>query len=133
MTLVTPLGEAKRIHVTSFGAEGSIDESSEWVVGVSDTRVGFWTPDVTEWQTRIAHSPVVSLQQCDGRGKPDREQPLFEGRVEILTEGDLCAEVTKRTKEKYGFGTFVAGVVDRVKEIGGDKTPEGVVLVNIVG
>lgn len=129
----SPIGDATRIQVTSFGADGATEQSVEWVVAVSDTRIGFWTPDTTTWQARTAVSKVVSVHQCDSFGKVDREQPLFEGRIDILTDGPIHDEVKKRTKGKYAVGAFVAGVVDRVKELAGDKTPEGVILINIVG
>ncbi len=128
-----PIGDAKRIQVTSFGADNATDASTEWVVAVSDTRIGFWTPDITGWEARTATSPVVSVHQCDSFGKVDREQPVFEGRVQILTSGEIFDEVKRDTKGKYAVGAFVAGVVDKVKELGGDETPEGVVLINIVG
>lgn len=128
-----PLGEARRIQVTTFAADGTPQASVEWVVSVSDTRIGFWTPDVTGFEVRIANSPVVSVHQCDRFGHIDRSQPLFEGRAQIVTEGEIHDEVKKRTKDKYAVGAFVANVVDKVKELSGDKTPEGVVVINIVG
>ncbi len=125
--------DASRIQVTTFGSDDPAQVTVEWVVSVSDTRIGFWTPNTTTWTTRLAASPVVTVRQCNAFGKVDREEPLFEGRAEVVTEGELFTEVRQDTRGKYALGAAVAGLIDKVSELGGEKTPEGVVIINIVG
>lgn len=127
------LADASRLVVTTFDAAGSPLASSEWVVPAGDRGVGFWTPDATAWTQRLAASPVVTLRAANALGVVDREAPLLEGRAEVVGEGVLLAEVRAATRAKYGLRATAAGVIDRVREFGGAATPEGAVVIDVVG
>lgn len=125
------LADADRVQVTTFGADERAT-TDEWVVGLDDDTVGFWTPDITAWPQRLAHSDVVSLQAADGRGKPIIDEPVLEGRAHVVTEGSELEALRELTQAKYRVGTTVASAVDAVKEWGGSVTPEGAVVLHIV-
>ncbi len=127
------LTDHSHILVTTFNAEGVTEASVEWVVGLPDDRIGFWTPDITGWQTRLAVSPVVTIQACNSRGRVIRAEPLLEGRAELEYAGLVFEQLKKATHDKYGIKASWAGLVDRAKEISGPDTPEGGVVFNIVG
>lgn len=127
------LSDAARLIVTTFAAGGVAQASTEWVVPAGDRQIGFWTPDVGDWTQRLAESAVVTVRAANQFGKVVREAPLLEGRAEIVTDGPLLDEVREATRAKYGVGTTVAGVIDRLKELGGPVTPEAAIVIDIVG
>ena len=89
------LGDADRICVTTFAADGTATTSSEYVVRLGEDTVGIWTPHSTPWVDRLGHSHVVSVQAASGSGKALRTEPVFEGRAELVTEGDQLAEAPR--------------------------------------
>ncbi len=125
--------DARRILVTTWDAEGNAEATPEWVVGLPDARIGFWTADATEWTRRLGHSPVLSVQASGRTGRVDRQQPLLEGRGELVLVGPVFEAVKAATREKYGVATSAAAILDRLKELGGGETPEGVVIIDVVG
>lgn len=125
------LADAERILVTTF-ADDQRMATAEWVVGIDSDRVGFWTPDVTAWQERLVASDVVSVQAADHWGKAILDEPVLEGRAHLVLEGREFDVVREATRAKYSVGTAVAGLADKVRELGGSVTPEGVVLIHIV-
>jgi hypothetical protein len=127
------LTDHSHILVTTFGPDGVAESSVEWIVGLPDDRVGFWTPDVTGWQERLAVSPVVTIQACSSRGKVIRGEPLFEGRAELEFAGVVFDQLRKATHDKYGIRASLAGLVDKARELAGPDTPEGGVVFTIVG
>lgn len=126
------LADASHILVTTF-ADGGRQASAERIVALPDAEVGFWTPDITAWQPRLAASPVVTVQACNSRGAVDREQPLLEGRARVVLDGPLLQAAREATHAKYGLAVRASGWVDRLKELGGEVTPEGAVVIDVVG
>lgn len=126
------LSDAPRVIVTTF-AGGATQTTDEWVVEVAEGQVGFWTPDDTQWRSRLAGSDVVTVQAATASGTADREQPLFEGRAEIVADGPTFDAIAGATREKYRIGSTVAGLLDRVREVGREKTPEAAIVIRIVG
>lgn len=127
------LADAPRLVVTSFPPGAEPQASTEWVVAAGDRRVGFWTPDVTAWVARLSACDVVTVRAANQFGAVDREAPLLEGRAEVVTDGEVLELVRAATRAKYGLGAGVAGIVDRIKELGTDKTPEGAIVIDVVG
>lgn len=125
--------DARHILVTTWDAESRPEATPEWVVGLPDARIGFWTADATEWTRRLAVSGVVSVQACSRTGRVDRQQPVLEGRAELVLSGPVFDEGKAATRERYGVAAGASGVLDRLRELGGDETPEGVVVIDIVG
>lgn len=127
------LADAARLVVTTFREGSEPEHSTEWVVSAGVGRVGFWTPDATAWTRRLAASAVVTMRAANALGTVDREAPLLEGRAEVVTEGPLLDEVRDATRAKYGLGAAMAGFVDRIHELGGARTPEAAVVIDVVG
>lgn len=127
------IADYKRVLVTTFDGSGTATASPENVVQLDDTRIGCWMPDITGWDARLVQSNVVTLQACNSGGKPNREEPLFEGHAELELDGAVFDEVRAKTFEKYGFGATLESWVDKAREFGGDKTPEGAIVIKIVG
>lgn len=128
-----PIADERHMRVTTFGPAGEPASSTEWVVGLDDSRIGFWTPDSTEWTARLATSPVVTVQASGSTGTVKREQPLLEGRAELLADGPVFDEVKAAILAKYSVAAPAAGLLDSVRELGGTRTPEAAVVIDVVG
>lgn len=124
------LSDAEHILLTTFNPD---TKSVERVVRLTDGRIGIWTPDGTGLNQRLPAAQTVIVRICDRGGKVDLEQPLFEGRAEYVASGSVFDEIKSLTTEKYGRGVVVANVIDRAKELFGGKTPEGAVVIDILG
>lgn len=126
------LADADRLLVTTF-AGGVRASTAEWVVGVTEGSVGFWTPDITSWVSRLEPSDVVSVQAADGRGRAVLDEPVLEGRARMETAGATFDDVREATRTKYRIGSTVADMVDAFRDWEGAPSPEGVVVIRIVG
>ena len=62
-----------------------------------------------------------------------KESPVFEGRAELVTEGDQLAEAATATRAKYGLAAGITRAVDWAWEVAGTKSPDGLVVIHIVG
>lgn len=125
------LGSEDYIRLTTFTP---VEVSSvERVVEATDMRVGFWTPDGIELQARIGDGLIVTVQACSSSGKVKRDEPVFEAKAEILTEGPLFEEIKAKTQDKYGFGLTMEEAKDTVKGWFGKGAPDAVVILNVVG
>ncbi|QGF23395.1 hypothetical protein [Raineyella fluvialis] len=129
---MTRVAEAAHILVTSYPPEDEPVSSVERVVQLADLRLAYWLPNAIEARERFAGGPVVSVRPCSRGGKPELAAPLLEGRVEVVTEGPLFDETKAAIKAKYGLGVAMAEAVDRARRLFGDRTPEAVVVVDIV-
>lgn len=124
------LDNAEHIQLATFNPDV---KSVERVVRLADGRIGTWTADGTELSKRLPTAATVIVRICDRGGKVDLEQPLFEGRAEYIASGSVFDEIKTLTVEKYGAKVTVGNVFDRVKELFGGKTPEGAVVIDILG
>jgi hypothetical protein len=124
------LREAEHVVVTTFNPDV---KSVERIVQLSDGRIGFWTADAGAMADRFAEAQTVIVRICDRGGKVNFEQPLFEGRAEFVTEGVDFDAVKAAVAAKHGMAVKLENTVDRAKELFGRKTPEGAVVIDIVG
>ncbi|WP_425307973.1 hypothetical protein AADG42_04195 [Ammonicoccus fulvus] len=122
--------DAEHIMVTTFNPDV---KSVERVGQLADGRIGFWSPDATEMAERFSEPQTVIVRICDRGGKPNLEQPLYEGRAQYLASGSVFDEIRGVIHEKYGLGLKVENAMDRAKELFGKKTPEGAVVIDIIG
>ena len=127
------VSDAARIKVTTFDAAGMENSSDEWVVEVDPDTVGFWTPHVAPWVERLRLTDVVTVQAASRSGRGLREEPVLEGRAVVVTEGVQLDAVRALTRDKYGLSATITDLVDRAWELGGKRTPEGAVVIHIVG
>lgn len=127
------LADSDHILVTSYRTDGTSIDSVEQVVGLDDARIGFWVTDAAQVQQRFSSSPVVSVRVCNGRGKPDLDEPVFEGRAEVITMGTVFDEVKLKIEDKYDLKVGINSFLDRAKEMFTRKeTPEAVVVINVM-
>lgn len=124
------LGEADHVLVTTFNPDL---KSVERIAQLPDGRIGFWTPNTAEMASRFAEPQTVIVRICDRGGKVDLEQPLYEGRAVFVAEGPDFDAVKSAVAERHGLAVRLSSTMDRAKELFGAKTPEGVVLIDIVG
>lgn len=124
------VSDSEHILVSTFEPDA---DTVERVVVAGDLRIGWWTPDADAAITRFSGQPIVMVRACDGKGRPDLEQPPLEGRSEIITEGRHYDDVRTAMVEKYGASAIGEGLVDQVRGIfgGGVKNPGVVVLINV--
>ncbi len=127
------LSDADRVVVTTFDAAGNGTPSAEFVVALDEDTVGLWTPHSSPWVERLALSNVVSVQAASTAGKALRTEPVFEGRAELVTEGPRLDTAAQATRTKYGLAAGLVRAVDWAWEVGGTRSPDGVVVIHIVG
>lgn len=127
------LADAEHILVTSYPPHADPVTSVERVAALADQRLACWLPDGAGAAERFGVGPVVSVRPCSRGGEPTLEEPVREGRATVVTDGPLFDEAKVAIKEKYGLAATVAAVVDRARELFGERTPEAVVLIDIVG
>ncbi|RXW31870.1 hypothetical protein [Propioniciclava flava] len=127
------LADADRVNVTTFDAAGQGTTSTNFVVGMDEDRIGLWTTESGPWTQRLSLSAVVSLHAATPSGKDLREEPVLEGKAVLVTEGEEYEAVRAATEAKYGLAMKVAQVADWAWELGGKGTPDGVVVISIVG
>ena len=127
------LGDAPRVVVTTFDAAGQGTTSTNFIVAMDEDRVWLWTTETGPWTERLALSAVVSLHAATASGKPLREEPVIEGRARLITSGAEYETVEEATLAKYGLAMKVARAADWAWELGGKGTPNGAVVVDIVG
>ncbi len=127
------LGDADRVNITTFDAAGEGTTSTNFVVGMDGDRVGLWTTESGPWAQRLELSEVVSLHAATSSGKVLREEPVLEGRARLVLEGEEFDAVRAATQAKYGVAMKMAEVAAWAWELGKKGTPDGVVVVTIVG
>lgn len=124
------LHEAEHVLVSTFNPDV---QSVERVVQLADGRIGFWTADAGGMAERFAEPQTVIVRICDRGGKVDLEQPLYEGRAVFIADGPDFEAVKSEVATKHGLAIKLESAVDRAKELFGPKTPEGAVVVDIIG
>ncbi len=125
------LGDSKYILFTTFKRDGTPVSTPTWIVPLGDGTYGFWTSSGSGKAKRLAHTPTVTVQPCDGRGKVVEGSIVVDATAELVT-GDRLDEITTKVKAKYGFITHITkllgsigGVVKRNRIPYGDR---GVVI-----
>lgn len=126
-------GDADRVLITTFRADGTRTTTDEYVVALADDRIASWTLDARAWAERLADSAIVSVQAADRSGRPLANARLQEGSAELLTEGPDAERARTLTDEKYGLGAKLARAVGWARDLGSEKSPDGAVVVHIVG
>lgn len=126
------LRTADHILVTSYDGEGRGQTSLEQVVSVQDGQVGFWLANDQGVRERFPDGCVVSVRAATGRGRPIVEEPVQEGRAQVVAGGEAFDSVKAAIAAKYPIG-WIGSVAGRAKEVLGGRTPECVVLLTLLG
>lgn len=134
------LADEKYVRLTTFRRSGDAVSSPVWWVPLEDGRYGFYTSSASGKIKRLAHTPTITVQASDSRGRPKPGAAEYAGTAEVLSSGPVFDEVTRKVHAKYGIMRHVtkalaaiAGFVtrrrrpyaDRVIAVRIDETPPG--------
>lgn len=108
------LADEKYVRFTTFRRRGDAVSSPVWWVPLDDGRYGFWTSSTSGKVKRLAHTPTVTVQASDGRGRPKTGAPEFAGTADVLTSGPVFDEVTRKVSAKYGVMRHITKALARI-------------------
>ncbi|MEU1993683.1 PPOX class F420-dependent oxidoreductase [Nocardia gamkensis] len=94
------MSQSRTVLLTTFKKDGTPVGTPVWVAPEGD-RIVVWTNPKTWKVKRIRRNPDVTLQACDGRGRPTAQEVL-PGRARIL-DGDGTQRVRDLVASKYGL------------------------------
>ena len=121
------LEDEKYLLFTTFRRDGTPVATPVWSVPLGSGRLGFWTSSGSGKAKRLAHTSRVTVQPCDGRGKPKPGTEPVEATASLVS-GDEMDEIRRKITEKYGFMTKVTkllgtlgGIVKRNRIPYGDR------------
>ncbi|UGT66954.1 PPOX class F420-dependent oxidoreductase [Nocardia gipuzkoensis] len=93
------MSQSKFVLLTTFKKDGTPVGTPVWVAPDGD-RIVVWTNPKSWKVKRIRRNPEVTLQVCDGRGRPASEEVL-PGSARIL-DADGTQRVRDVVADKYG-------------------------------
>jgi uncharacterized protein len=121
------IADSKYILVTTFRRDGSPVSTPTWVVPLEGDTFGFYTSSGAGKAKRLAHTPRVLVQPCNGRGKPSAGSEPIEGTARICT-GEEWEAIRAKVVDKYGFQTKITkllgdigGIIKRKRIPYGDR------------
>ncbi|MEU1550028.1 PPOX class F420-dependent oxidoreductase [Nocardia sp. NPDC005745] len=94
------MSQSRTVLLTTFKKDGTPVGTPVWVAPEGD-RIVVWTNPKTWKVKRIRRNPDVTLQVCDGRGRPTAEEVL-PGSARIL-DADGTQRVRDLVASKYGL------------------------------
>jgi hypothetical protein len=119
------LSDEKYILVTTFRRSGAAVATPTWVVPLEGGEMGFWTSSGSGKAKRLAHTPRVTVQPCDGRGRVKPGTDPVEGTARIVTGPEYTA-VHDKVVAKYGFMTKFTKTLNTIGGIAkGKRIPYG--------
>lgn len=125
------LSDEKYLLITTFRRNGEAVATPVWVVPLEAGKLGFWTSSGSGKAKRLAHTPRVTIQPCDGRGRVKAGSEPVEATARVVSGSELEA-IREKVVAKYGFQTKVTkllgtigGIVKRKRIPYGDR---GVVI-----
>src|SRR4051794_16333615 len=107
--------EEQYVALTTFKRDGTPVATPVWCVPL-DGGFGFWTSSASGKAKRLAHTPRVLVQPCDGRGKVKADTSPEEGTARIVT-GPEMEDIHRRVVDKYGFFTTVTKFLNSVGNV----------------
>jgi PPOX class probable F420-dependent enzyme len=104
------LTDERYIQLTTFRRDGTAVATTVWLVDLGGDEIGFWTSSGSGKAKRLAHTPRVLLQPCNGRGvvKPDTEP--IEATARLTSAAELDG-IRQKVVAKYGFQTKVTKLI----------------------
>jgi PPOX class probable F420-dependent enzyme len=125
------LADERFILLTTFRRNGTPVATPVWAVALDGGRVGFWTSSGSGKAKRLAHTERVTVQPCNGRGKPKPGTQPIDATARLVT-GPEFDEIRAKVVAKYGFLTkltkllgTLGGIIKRKRIPYGDR---GVVI-----
>ncbi|OYN98604.1 hypothetical protein B0O41_0469 [Propionibacteriaceae bacterium ES.041] len=125
------VADAEYVLVTSYASRDEPDEQLHQIVQLAENTIGFWVNDLSK-VADLETAPVVSLRASDKRGRPDLGEPVWEGRAQVLTDGERFDEVRRLVEQKYSLGSGLDELMSRAKGLLGRTPTEAVVVITIL-
>ena len=110
---MTSLEDEKYLLLTTFRRNGDAVSTPVWAVPLEPGSVGFWTSSGSGKAKRLAHTARVTVQPCDGRGKPKAGTVPTEGTARLVTGAELDT-IRQKIVAKYGFMTKVTKLLGTI-------------------
>ncbi len=125
------LADEKYLLFTTYKRSGDAVATPVWAVALDAGKIGFWTSSGSGKAKRLAHTPKVTVQPCDARGKIKSGTSPVAATAKVVSGPELEG-IRARIVDKYGFMTkitkllgTIGGIVKRNKIPYGDR---GVVI-----
>jgi PPOX class probable F420-dependent enzyme len=109
------LHDEKYVRLTTFKRDGTPVGSPVWIVRLDNGDVGFWTGSQSGKVKRLAHTPAVTLQPCDARGRVQAGSTATKGTARVV-QGPELDEIRTKVRAKYGFMTKLTKALQYVVE-----------------
>ena len=107
--------EEKYVVLTTFRRVGTPVSTAVWIVALdAPNTAGFWTSSGSGKAKRIAHTPRVTVQASDSRGRTKDGSPVVEAMAELVSSGPVFDEVHRKIVSKYGFMTKVTKLLQQI-------------------
>jgi hypothetical protein len=98
------------VLLTTFKRDGTPVKTPVWIVDLGDGTAGFWTTSDTGKVKRLAHTPRITLQPCNARGRVKPGSASVEATAAVVTGAQLEA-IRQRVIAKYGAWTKLTHVM----------------------
>lgn len=109
------LADEKYVLFTTYNRNGEPVASPVWLVGLDDSRYGFWTSSGSGKAKRLAHTSKVLLQPSDGRGKVKAGTEPSECTAVLVTASDPAfGRVQQAIVAKYGVMTKITKLLNTI-------------------
>lgn len=119
------LSDEKYLLFTTFRRNGEPVATPVWVVPLDAGRLGFWTSSGSGKAKRLAHTPRVTVQPCDARGRVKAATEPVEATARVVSGSDL-EPIRERVVAKYGFQTKLTKLLGTIGGIAkGKRIPYG--------
>jgi uncharacterized protein len=119
------ISDEKYMLFTSFRRDGTPVATPVWVVPLGDREVGFWTSSQSGKAKRVRHTPGVTIQASDARGRVRHGSAPQAATARIVT-GEAFEVIRSKVKAKYGFVTHLTKIAGTlIGVIKGKRVPYG--------
>ncbi len=108
------IGDEKYVSLTTTKRNGTAVATAVWIVPLDDGRVGFWTSSSSGKAKRIRHTPAVTLQPCDSRGRVTAGSATVTGSAVLSAGGPEGEEIRRKVKAKYGLMVPISKFFNRI-------------------
>ena len=113
------LENEKYMMFTTFRRDGRAVATPVWLVHLPGGEIGFSTGAESGKAKRLGHTPRVTVQACDQRGKTTHG-PVLDGQARLVTGAEL-EQIRKEIAKKYGLMSTLLGVIETVARRVGAK------------
>ncbi len=107
------ISDEKYMLLTTFRRNGTPVSAPVWVVGLDGPTFGFATSSASGKAKRLAHTPRVTVQASDARGRVAPGTPVVEGTAQIVT-GAQHDTIVAKVRAKYGYMVTVSKVMGSI-------------------